>query len=51
MAANDADPILQSVAAERRGTLIARREETSAAPLYRFDIRLQGDAETVFFDL
>jgi protocatechuate 3,4-dioxygenase alpha subunit len=46
--ANDADPVLLQVPAERRATLLA----TEAAPgLFRFDIRMQGDAETVFFDL
>ena len=46
--ANARDPILQSVPAERRTTLLARRD---SATTYRFDIRLQGDAETVFFDV
>ncbi len=46
--ANARDPVLQSVLAERRGTLLARRDGTAA---YRFDIRLQGDGETVFFDV
>ena len=46
--ANARDPILQSVPAERRTTLLARRD---GATTYRFDIRLQGDAETVFFDV
>ena len=36
--------------ADRRGTLIARREPNSAN-VYRFDIHMQGDKETVFFDL
>jgi protocatechuate 3,4-dioxygenase alpha subunit len=31
-------------------TLIANREPGQGRPLYRFDIRLQGDRETVFFD-
>jgi protocatechuate 3,4-dioxygenase alpha subunit len=45
---NAADPVLARVPAERRGTLIAR----SAGPgRYRFDIVLQGENETVFFDL
>ena len=48
--ANDADPVLQMVPAERRQTLIAQREETSGIPVYRFDIHMQGDKETVFFD-
>jgi protocatechuate 3,4-dioxygenase alpha subunit len=38
------DPLLTSVPAERRHTLIAVRDEHGL----RFDIRLQGDDETVF---
>jgi protocatechuate 3,4-dioxygenase, alpha subunit len=49
--ANSRDAVLDSVPAERRQTLIATREDTPATPLYRFDIRMQGDDETVFFDL
>jgi protocatechuate 3,4-dioxygenase alpha subunit len=48
--ANEQDPVLAAVPAERRGTLIARREPDSAN-VYRFDIHMQGDKETVFFDL
>jgi protocatechuate 3,4-dioxygenase, alpha subunit len=49
--ANAADPVLASVPAERRDTLIARREgEDDGVPRYRFDIVLQGEGETVFFD-
>ncbi|HKD46831.1 MAG TPA: protocatechuate 3,4-dioxygenase subunit alpha [Rhizomicrobium sp.] len=43
---NDTDPILELVPAERRHTLIARKEGDA----YRFDIILQGAGETVFFD-
>ncbi len=43
--ANDADPVLSAVDAERRSTLVAVGETGG----YRFDIRLQGDDETVFF--
>lgn len=43
--ANAADPALASVPEERRGTLIAEPTEDG----YRFDIRLQGEGETVFF--
>ncbi|PPE69082.1 protocatechuate 3,4-dioxygenase subunit alpha [Caldimonas thermodepolymerans] len=50
-AANAEDPVLQSVPAERRDTLIARRETGPAGVAYRFDIRMQGPQETVFFDL
>ena len=50
-AANAADPVLASVPAERRKTLIAAREATPSGICYRFDIRMQGADETVFFDL
>ena len=51
--ANDSDPVLQSVPAARRSTLIAEIVESadSSIPTYRFDIRYQGDDETVFFDV
>ena len=45
--ANAEDPILSLVPAERRGTLIATPQDGG----YRFDIRLQGPGETVFFDV
>jgi protocatechuate 3,4-dioxygenase alpha subunit len=49
--ANQADPVLSSIDdPERRQTLIANREESEDLPCYRFDIHLQGDSETVFFD-
>lgn len=48
--ANGNDPVLSSVEAARRGTLVADRHETPGGIVYRFDIRLQGEAETVFFD-
>jgi protocatechuate 3,4-dioxygenase alpha subunit len=51
-AANDRDAVLASVPAERRRTLIAMREaQTGGVPVYRFDIHMQGDQETAFFDL
>lgn len=40
------DPLLATVAAERRPTLLCVAENDSTA--YRFDIHLQGPAETVF---
>lgn len=46
--ANAEDPVLALVESARRGTLIARR--AAGAAVYRFDIRLQGEDETVFFD-
>ena len=48
-AANAADPVLAGVPEDRRGTLLATREETAYGIVYRFDIRMQGDSETVFF--
>lgn len=48
--ANAADPVLRLIEQpERRLTLVARRCEESAGT-YRFDIRVQGEQETVFFD-
>lgn len=49
-AANDKDPVLGSVPPERRETLIARLHPAAGTPVYRFDIHMQGDRETVFFD-
>lgn len=47
-AANAADPVLNSIAdPDARATLVAR----PAPDGYRFDVRLQGDGETVFFDI
>lgn len=46
-----ADPILQRVPEARRSTLMATPDPIgSLAQTYRFDIVLQGEAETVFFD-
>lgn len=50
---NDQDPVLASVPAERRATLLARRDATASdatAVAYRFDLVLQGADETVFFE-
>jgi protocatechuate 3,4-dioxygenase alpha subunit len=45
--ANAVDPILARVPANRRETLIASPDADGST--YRFDIRLQGEGETVFF--
>jgi protocatechuate 3,4-dioxygenase alpha subunit len=50
-AANATDPILQMVPEDRRGTLIAHKQPGSGPAAYRFDIRVQGENETVFFDI
>ncbi|MES5489026.1 protocatechuate 3,4-dioxygenase subunit alpha, partial [Bradyrhizobium sp. INPA03-11B] len=47
-AGNAADSTLALVPADRRATLIAER---GAGNAYTFDIHLQGDNETVFFDV
>lgn len=44
-AANAADPVLGLVDADRRATLIARDDDG----VLRWDVRLQGGEETVFF--
>lgn len=49
-AANAADPILGLVPEDRRASLIATRAEQAVKPTYRFDVRMQGEDETVFFD-
>ena len=44
---NAIDPVLRMVPADRRDTLIATLQ---GGNVYRFDIHMQGDQETVFFD-
>jgi protocatechuate 3,4-dioxygenase, alpha subunit len=46
----DSDPLLALVPAERRRTLTARAAGADAA-VWEFDVRLQGQDETVFFDV
>lgn len=49
---NAVDPVFNLIEWEhRRATLIAQRSDRDGIPVYRFDIRLQGDNETVFFDI
>jgi protocatechuate 3,4-dioxygenase alpha subunit len=50
-AANDSDPVLGTIDADRRATLIATPEPGAGAGVLRFDIRFQGSRETVFFDV
>lgn len=47
-AANAQDPVLRAVPAERRATLLAQPAPDGG---YTIDIRLQGEGETVFFDI
>jgi protocatechuate 3,4-dioxygenase alpha subunit len=50
-AGNAVDPVLALVPIDRRATLIAQRANCNPGAVYRFDIHLQGDDETVFFDV
>jgi protocatechuate 3,4-dioxygenase alpha subunit len=50
--ANASDPLLNRIPEPaRRATLIAPRGERDGLPVFRFDIRLQGETETVFLDM
>ena len=48
---NAADPVLALVPSDRRDTIIATREAGNGSAVYKLDLRLQGDGETVFFDV
>ena len=51
-AANAECPVLARIEHKvRLATLIAARSEENGMPTYTFDIHLQGDKETVFFDI
>jgi protocatechuate 3,4-dioxygenase, alpha subunit len=50
--ANSQDPVINLIEWEhRRQTLLARKTERDGKTVYRFDIKLQGEDETVFFDI
>ncbi|MCQ0987793.1 protocatechuate 3,4-dioxygenase subunit alpha [Jiella marina] len=50
--ANEADPILSRIEHRSRApTLIAPMTTEDGRPTYRHDIYLQGDRETIFFDI
>jgi protocatechuate 3,4-dioxygenase, alpha subunit len=49
---NETDPVLSTIADPmRRQTLIATRCEDAEPATWRLDIVMQGDNETVFFDI
>ena len=51
-ASNAKDPVLTGIEWEpRRQTLVAQRSLRDGKPVYTFDIRVQGEGETVFFDV
>ncbi len=49
--ANATDPVLLRVLEHRRATLLAPRQQEGTSVVYRFDIILQGEGETVFFNI
>lgn len=50
--ANSDDPVLNLIEwKNRRATLIASGRKKDGKTVYRFDIKLQGENETVFFDV
>lgn len=50
--ANAIDPVINLIEWQsRRATLIAQRSEKEGQIVYRFEIVLQGENETVFFDI
>ena len=51
MAANEQDDLFKSIPENRRKTLIANRLEANGLVFYEFNIRMQGEEETVFFEL
>jgi protocatechuate 3,4-dioxygenase, alpha subunit len=48
---NAADAVLMRIDPARRRTLIAERADRDGNAVYQWDVRLQGEGETVFFDL
>jgi protocatechuate 3,4-dioxygenase, alpha subunit len=48
---NENDEVIKSVDKERIQTLIAKRNEVNINAAYHFDIYMQGENETVFFDV
>jgi protocatechuate 3,4-dioxygenase, alpha subunit len=50
MAANEQDDLFKAVPENRRKTLIANRLEVNGLVFYEFNIRMQGEEETVFFE-
>jgi|UniRef100_A0A7C3HYU0 protocatechuate 3,4-dioxygenase alpha subunit len=48
---NTLDPVFAGLDPARRQTLVAQRCELPGGVVYRWDLRLQGEGETIFFDL
>jgi protocatechuate 3,4-dioxygenase, alpha subunit len=50
-AANAKDDLLKSIPKDRRNTLIAQKSVKNGRIVYEFNMRMQGEGETVFFDI
>ncbi len=48
---NSSDPVLNALEPGRQKSLISTREAAPDGTTYRFDIHMQGELETVFFDV
>lgn len=48
---NDNDSLYKNIDAERKKTLVAKRKEVNGKIFYQFNIYMQGENETVFFDV
>jgi protocatechuate 3,4-dioxygenase alpha subunit len=48
---NNKDEVLNMVPPDRRHTLIAQRNDKQGGAVYYFDIHIQGEKETIFFDI
>jgi protocatechuate 3,4-dioxygenase alpha subunit len=49
--ANANDPVLSCVPENRRATLLAPRQKAGTSVVYHFDVILQGEGETTFFNV
>lgn len=48
---NEKDAVFAKLPNDRKGTLLAHRSQRDGMILYTFDIHMQGENETVFFDV
>lgn len=47
---NEKDPVFAKLPNDRKKTLLARRSQQKGMICYTFDIHMQGENETIFFD-
>ena len=50
-ATNQQDIIFSQIAEDRKQTLVAQRTDTEGQIEYLFNIHMQGEEETLFFDI